>query len=93
MAYILNFSQYGYMSLQGQFVQNVPKAPLFSQENRTDHASLSLILPAALYGYEAWSLNLKEEYRLKMYQNKVLRRIFDLRRKWSLEKIAYPGLS
>jgi hypothetical protein len=29
-----------------------------------------------LYGYEAWSLTLSEEYRLRTYENRVLRRIF-----------------
>jgi hypothetical protein len=29
-----------------------------------------------LYGYETWSLTLREEHRLGVFQNKVLRRIF-----------------
>jgi hypothetical protein len=29
-----------------------------------------------LYGWGTWCLTLKEEYRLKMYENRVLRRIF-----------------
>jgi hypothetical protein len=28
-----------------------------------------------LYGYETWSPTLREEHRLKMFENKVLRRI------------------
>jgi hypothetical protein len=35
----------------------------------------TLILPA-LYGRETWSFTLKEEHRLRVYENKVLRRIF-----------------
>jgi hypothetical protein len=29
-----------------------------------------------LYGCEAWSLTLKEEHRLRVFKNRVLRRIF-----------------
>jgi hypothetical protein len=30
-----------------------------------------------LYGCETWSLTLKEEHRLRVFENKVLRRIFE----------------
>jgi hypothetical protein len=36
----------------------------------------TIILPVVLYGCETWSLTLKEEHRLKMFENRVLRRIF-----------------
>jgi hypothetical protein len=39
----------------------------------------TIILPAVLYGCETWSLILKEERRLRVFENRVLRRIFDLR--------------
>ena len=29
-----------------------------------------------MYGYETWSLTLREEYRLRVFKNKVLRKIF-----------------
>jgi hypothetical protein len=29
-----------------------------------------------LYGYETWSLTLREGHRLKVFENRVLRRIF-----------------
>ena len=29
-----------------------------------------------LYGFETWSLTLREERRLRVFENKVLRRIF-----------------
>jgi hypothetical protein len=38
------------------------------------------ILPVVLYGCETWSLTLREEHRLKMFENRVLRRIFELKR-------------
>jgi hypothetical protein len=33
-----------------------------------------------LYGYETWSLTLREEHRLRVFENRVLRRIFGPRR-------------
>jgi hypothetical protein len=35
-----------------------------------------IILPVVLYGCETWSLTLREEYRLRVFQNRVLRGIF-----------------
>jgi hypothetical protein len=40
----------------------------------------TIILPVVLYGCETWSLTLEEECRLKMYENRVLRRIFGPKR-------------
>jgi hypothetical protein len=36
----------------------------------------TIILPVALNGCETWSLTLREEHRLKVFENKVLRWIF-----------------
>jgi hypothetical protein len=36
----------------------------------------NLILPVFLYGCETWSLTLREEHRLRVYENKVLMKIF-----------------
>jgi hypothetical protein len=36
----------------------------------------TIILPLVLYGYETWSLILREEHRLRVFENRVLRRIF-----------------
>jgi hypothetical protein len=36
----------------------------------------TIILPVVLYGCETWSLTLREESRLRMFENRVLRRIF-----------------
>jgi hypothetical protein len=35
----------------------------------------SIILPVVLYGCETWSLTLKEEHRLRVFENRVLRSI------------------
>jgi hypothetical protein len=36
----------------------------------------TVILPIVLHGCETWSLTLKEEHRLRIFENRVLRRIF-----------------
>jgi hypothetical protein len=40
----------------------------------------TIILPAVLYGCENWSLTLREECRLRVFENKVLRRILGPKR-------------
>jgi hypothetical protein len=37
-------------------------------------------LPVVLYGCETWSLTLKEEHRGRVFENRVLRRIFGPKR-------------
>jgi hypothetical protein len=36
----------------------------------------TIILAVVLYGYETWSLTLMEEHSLRVFENRVLRRIF-----------------
>jgi hypothetical protein len=36
----------------------------------------TIILPVVFYGCETWSLTLREEHRLRVFENRVLRRIF-----------------
>jgi hypothetical protein len=40
----------------------------------------TIILPVVLYGCEAWSLTLREEHRLRAFENRVLRRVFGPKR-------------
>jgi len=40
----------------------------------------TIILPFILYGFETWSLTLREERKLSVFKNMVLRRIFGSRR-------------
>ena len=40
----------------------------------------NIILPVELYGCETWSLTLREERRWRVFENRVLSRIFGLRR-------------
>jgi hypothetical protein len=46
----------------------------------------TIILPVVLYGRETWSLALKEENRLRVFQNRVLRRIFGAEKDQVTEK-------
>jgi hypothetical protein len=40
----------------------------------------TIILPVVLYGCETWSLTLREECRPRVFENRVLRRIFGSKR-------------
>jgi hypothetical protein len=40
----------------------------------------TIILPVVLFGCETWSLTLREEHRLRVFENRVLRRIFGPKR-------------
>ena len=40
----------------------------------------TIILPVVLYGCETWSLTLGEECRLRVFENRILRRIFGPKR-------------
>jgi hypothetical protein len=42
----------------------------------------TIILPVVLYGCETWSLTLREEHRLRVFENRVLRRIFGPTGEW-----------
>jgi hypothetical protein len=35
-----------------------------------------MTLPVVLYGCETWSLTLREEHKVKVFEKRVLRRIF-----------------
>ena len=39
-----------------------------------------IILPVVLYGCETWSLTLREERRLRVFEKRVLRRVFGPKR-------------
>jgi hypothetical protein len=40
----------------------------------------TVIMPVVLYGCETWSLTLREEHRLRVFENRVLRKIFGPKR-------------
>jgi hypothetical protein len=41
---------------------------------------MTIILAVILYGCETWSLTLREEQKLRVFENRVLRRIFGPKR-------------
>jgi hypothetical protein len=51
-------------------------SPLLLSENIKTSVYKTKILPVVLYGCETWSLILREEHRLTVLENRVLRRIF-----------------
>ena len=60
-------------------VQNLVSSSLLSKTLKIE-IYRTLILPVVLYGCETWSLALREECRLSMFENRVLRRIFGPKR-------------
>jgi len=56
-------------------VQNLLFSSLLSK-NLKIKIYRTVILSVVLYGYETWSLTLREERRLRVFENRVLRRIF-----------------
>jgi hypothetical protein len=60
-------------------VQNLLSSRLISK-NLKIKIYKAVILPVVLYGCETWSLTLGEEHRLRVFENRVLRRIFGPKR-------------
>jgi hypothetical protein len=60
-------------------VQSLPSSRLLSK-NRKMRIYKTIILLVILYGCETWSLTLTEEHRLRVFENKVPRRIFGPKR-------------
>jgi hypothetical protein len=60
-------------------VQNLLSPSLLSK-NLKIRIYRTIILPVVLYGCETWSLTLEEESRLRVFENRVLRRIFGPKR-------------
>jgi hypothetical protein len=54
-------------------VQNLLSSHLISK-NLKIKIYKTVILQVVLYGCESWSLTLREEYRLRVFENRVLRR-------------------
>jgi len=60
-------------------VQNLLSCRLLSK-NLKIKIYRTIILPVVLYGCETWSLTLREERRLKVFENMVLRKVFGSKR-------------
>jgi len=60
-------------------VQNLLSSRLLSK-NLKIKIYKSIILPVVWYGCKTWSLTLREERRLRVFENRVLRKVFGLKR-------------
>jgi hypothetical protein len=60
-------------------VQNLLSSRLLSKNTKT-RLYRTVVLPVVLYGCETWSLTLREEQRLTVFEDRVLRRIFGPKR-------------
>jgi hypothetical protein len=60
-------------------VQNLLPSRLLTK-NIKIRINKTILLLVVLYGYETWPLALREEHRLRAFENKVLRRIFGPKR-------------
>jgi len=56
-------------------VQNLLSSSLLSKKLKIK-IYRTVILPVVLYGCETWWLKLREERRLRVFENRVLRRVF-----------------
>jgi hypothetical protein len=54
--------------------QNLLSSRLISKQIRLKYTKLILLV--VLYGCKTWSLTLREEHRLRVFENRLLRRIF-----------------
>jgi hypothetical protein len=59
-------------------VQNLLSSSLLSK-NKKIKVYRTIILPVVLYGCETWSVTLREEQRLRVFENRVFRSILGLR--------------
>jgi hypothetical protein len=75
--YILNYNYIikTEVSLSYHSVQSLLSSRLLSK-NLKIRIYKMIILPVFLYGCETWSLILREGHRLRVFENRVLRRIF-----------------
>lgn len=58
-------------------MQNLLSSSLFSKETNTYRTVIS---PVVLYECKSWSLTLREEHRLRTFENRVLNRTFGSKR-------------
>ena len=60
-------------------VQNLLSSRLLSKKLK-NKIYRTIILPVVLYGCETWSLTLREKRRLRVFENRMLRRVFGPKR-------------
>ena len=62
-----------------QLVQNLLSYSLLSKNTETK-IYRTIILPLVVYGCKTWSLTLREEHRLRVLKNRMLKRIVGFKR-------------
>jgi hypothetical protein len=65
-------------------VQNLLSSRLLSKNVKV-RVYKTIILPVVLYGCETWSLTVREEHKLRLFENRVLSRIFGPKRDGMME--------
>ena len=80
----LQLTNISYHIISGQerllsFWQNLLSSS-WLHKNTKIKAHRTIILPVVMYGWETWSLAFREERRLRVFENRVLRRIFGPKR-------------
>jgi hypothetical protein len=60
-------------------VQDLLSSSLLSKNTKIK-IHRTVILPVVLYGCETWSVTLREKHRLRVFENRVLRKIFGSKR-------------
>ncbi|KAJ4441727.1 hypothetical protein ANN_11585 [Periplaneta americana] len=61
-------------------VEKLLSSSLLSKDLKVRIIYKTVILPVVLYGCETWTLTLREEHRLRVFENKVFRKIFGAKR-------------
>jgi len=72
---VLSVLKQQFATVCAKWVQNLLSSRLLSK-NLKIKIYRTIILSVVLYGYETWSLTLREERKLRVFENKVLSRIF-----------------
>ena len=62
------------------FSINLPLSSRLRSKNLKIKIYRTIILPVVLYGRETWSLTMREERKLRVFENMVLSRIFGSKR-------------
>ena len=60
-------------------LQEILSSHLLSKKLKVNTCKTT-ILPVVLYGCQTWSITFREEHRLGVFENKVLRKIFGARK-------------
>ncbi|KAJ4434691.1 hypothetical protein ANN_23259 [Periplaneta americana] len=64
----------------GILLESSKAIDLESDVKKSERIYKTVVLPVVLYGCETWTLTLREEHRLRVFENKVPRKIFGARR-------------